>query len=342
MIDGDLVSLDPATGKEHWRSTMSPGRVLAIHSAHGKAYVMLRHLLGGRMIQVRTLDVVTGEKLRDSDFAIPHAGAGEVSGGSSFGSSPLYLLCRLDSTAGTSQVLDAVTGESVLSQTISGGSTMPAVLTANNLFVTQSSSPPQGPRDITILARNPKTQQEAWRFKLQRVNGPIWPLVVTPEVAVFSVRFGGTQIPGRREIVVLDLLTGTTRMSIPIRTTDIPHEGVIAGDLLFAEFAMPDSKRFVRAYDMKKAALLWDSVTYTGGGLDLSIYPSRSYAIVRVSSKGATDRRTDMVHFFENQTGLLKDSITLENTVWKSDQADVDIREKALVLRGGSEVSVRK
>ena len=49
-----------------------------------------------------------------------------------------------------------------------------------------------------------------------------------------------------------------------------------------------------------------------------------------------------MIHFFENRTGLLKDSITLENTLFRPDQADLDVRDRALILKGGAEVSVRK
>jgi hypothetical protein len=343
VMDGDVVSLDPASGAEHWRATLSPARVIALHAAHGKAYVMLRHALSGRTLQVRAFDVVTGEKLRDLDLPVPsRASAIETSVGASFQSSPLWLLCRLDAAMGVNVVLDGITGESVLSQTAGPGGSLPAVLTAGNLFVAQAAVQTSGLRDVTIVARNPRTQQEAWRFKLQRVNGPIWPLALTPELGVFSVRFGGTS-PGRREIVVLDMEKGVTAMSVDLKVTDIPQEAAVSGDLLLVKFATPDSKRFVRAYDLRKAALLWDSVTYSGGTLDLSLHPTRNYAVVRVSGKTAgADTRTDMIHFFDNRTGLLKDSITLENTLWRSGHSDVDIRERALILRGGPEVSVRR
>jgi hypothetical protein len=243
---------------------------------------------------------------------------------------------------GSTAVLDGITSEPVL-QANPGGSSVAAILTSNNLLVTQSSAQSTGGlREITIMARNPKTQQEVWRFKLEKVNGVIWPVALTPELGVFSVRFGGTT-QGRREIIVVDLASGTTRMSIGLRTTDIPQDGVVAGDILFAEFLMPDSKRFIRAYDLRKSALLWDSVPYTGGALNLSVYPTRTYAVVRVSSREAgADKRRDMIHFFENRTGLLKDSITLEDTLWRPDDADLDVRDRALVLRGGAEVSVRR
>jgi hypothetical protein len=209
--------------------------------------------------------------------------------------------------------------------------------------VTQSATQSSGIRDVTFLARNPRTRQEAWRFRLQRVSGPIWPLALTPQTGVFSVRFGGSGA-ARREILALDLERGVTRVSIPLgKVTDIPQEAAVSEGLLLVEFVTQDSKRFVRAYDLEKGSLRWDSVTYSGVGLDLSIHPSRNYAVVRVSSKAqGAQTRTDMIHFFDERTGLLKDSITLENTVWRSDQADVDIRDRALILRGGSEVSVRK
>ena len=69
---------------------------------------------------------------------------------------------------------------------------------------------------------------------------------------------------------------------------------------------------------MKKSAFLWDTVTYGGTGLVLSVHPTKNYAIVRVSSREG-EKRTDMIHFFENRTGLLKDSITLENTTFRPD-----------------------
>ena len=105
--------------------------------------------------------------------------------------------------------------------------------------------------------------------------------------------------------------------------------------------AAPESKRLIRAYDMKKSAFLWDTVTYGGTGLVLSVHPTKTYAVVRVSSREG-EKRTDMIHFFDNRTGLLKDSITLENTLFRPDAADIDIRDAALILKGGAEVSVRK
>jgi outer membrane protein assembly factor BamB/tetratricopeptide (TPR) repeat protein len=342
MIDGDLVALDPASGKEHWRSTTMPARALAVHAAHGKAYVMLRPPLGSRTIQLRALDVVTGEKLRDLEFGLTPSMSGEQPYPPSFGSSPQWLLCRLDPGMGAAVVIDGITGDPVFSQATGSASTVPPMLTSNNLLVTQTQSQPSGMREIRLVARNPKTQQVVWNFRLEKVNDVLRSVALTPELGVFSVRFGGTT-QARREIIALDLPTGTTRMSIGLRTSDVASDGVIAGDILLVKFGMPDGKRFIRAYDLRKSTLLWDSVPYTGNGLTLSIHATRNYAVVRVSSKERdTDKRTDMIHFFETRTGLLKDSITLENTLYRNDQADVDLRDRAIVLRGGAEVSVRK
>src|SRR5436190_19482342 len=134
-------------------------------------------------------------------------------------------------------------------------------------------------------------------------------------------------------------------MNIALRPQDIPSEaGVVAGNLLLVKFTLADGKRFIRAYDLEKSALLWDSVTYSGLGLlALSVHPTKNFTIVRASAKETPDKRTDMVHFFENRTGLLKDSITLENTAFRApDQVDLDVRDRALILKGGAEVSVRR
>jgi hypothetical protein len=44
---------------------------------------------------------------------------------------------------------------------------------------------------------------------------------------------------------------------------------------------------------------------------------------------------------FEIRTGLLKDSITLDNAALRP-PPDMELRDRALVIRAGPEVSVRK
>jgi outer membrane protein assembly factor BamB len=336
MIDGELTSLDPANGKEHWRSSAFQSRVLALHAAHGKAYLMLRQALGGRTVTIRALDIVAGEKLRELEFAL---GSGAPGDQASFSSSPLWLLCVLDAGTGSSVVLDGVTGEPVLRQATIAA--LPPILTANNLLVTQASA--GSSNAVSIVARNPKTQQVVWNFKLDRVSFPLGPIAFTPELAAFSVRFSGGTSGLRREIIVLDLQAGTTRMAVPLRPQDVTEAGVFAGTTLLVKVNLTDGKRFIRAYDVEKSSLLWDSVTYSGLGLmPLSIHPTRNFTIVRASARETPEKRTDTIHFFENRTGLLKDSMTLENTLHRPDQADVDVRDRTLILKGGPEVSVRK
>ena len=93
-------------------SARSQMRVLAMHAAHGKAYLMLRPALAASSVTVRAFDIVTGEKLRDAELAARLRAANSRRSASS----PLWLLCRLDAAVGSTAVLDGITGELVYSR----------------------------------------------------------------------------------------------------------------------------------------------------------------------------------------------------------------------------------
>ena len=97
-------------------------------------------------------------------------------------------------------------------------------------------------KDVTILARNPKTQQVVWSFKLERVSGTLNTISLNPRLAVFSARISNETNQGRRQIIVIDLETGTTRMSIDYRPSDVAQDGAaIAGDILLVKIQTPEA-----------------------------------------------------------------------------------------------------
>ena len=116
------------------------------------------------------------------------------------------------------------------------------MLTTNDLLVTQ---PRLGADDVDEGRHDPREEPEdaAGRLELQAGAGQRAPRTRSRSSHVsrsFSARISNERNQGRRQIIVIDLETGTTRMTIGLRPSDIAQDGaVIAGDVLLVKIRRP-------------------------------------------------------------------------------------------------------
>ncbi len=346
VLDGELACLDPVRGTELWRSPLGRARVIGMHAAHGKVYMLVRDASIARGILVRSFDIVSGDKVRDVQLPTSGSpGMADPLGATSFESSAAWLLVRLDQSAGACAVLDGITGDIVTTQPANSAPALPPLLSANNLLVTSARLPAQGTSaDFVLQGRDPRTKSVVWTAKLEKLT-KCDAVYADGRTVVLSTRTGGDRDRSivKRDLVAFDITAGTSRLNLSLRATDIPYQALVAGDILYAIIGLPDGKRFVRAYDTAKNEHLWDSVTYSGQYLSVHVVPTKEFAVVRTGSRDtATDRRTDTVQFFDVRTGLLKDAFKIENTHFPAGEIDMEARDHALVIHGGAQVLVRR
>lgn len=345
VFGDDVASVDPATGTEIWRAVFEEGRPLALAAGHGKVYVLLRDGGARRGFVLRSLDAASGARLRDREF--PSLG-GDSEGpmeGVGLEVDPHHVLVRI--TAGTGAVLDGLTG-AVVAQGFPrrSGVGVPPFLGPDGLVVLSIASVGMKPDEMKLVGRRPETQVDVWTWRAERVVRSS-AYRVGPAALLLSID-RATNVANRtdREIVLLDLARGTTLLSKRLAPGEWVRSGVLSGDLLL--LAMHKQSVFVRAYDVPKDALAWESVSAPGRNPVVQIYPAEDVVVVRfgVEATGAAQRlrfvRQDLVRLLERRTGKVLDEVPLTTDEVVQLRPDVELRGEGIVIESAAGVEFRR
>ena len=351
-----VICLDPRDGAEAWTVRLTEGAPLALEAAHGKIYVLVREAGGGRAVLLRSLDAATGERLRDLRFPLTSVG-GEglptTTGGASLEADAEHLLVRLVG-ADRGAVIDGLTGAPSLGGfALKAASGVLPMLAPGGLLAMSPASGNLRSGERRIVGRRIGTQDDVWTWKAERVRGVTVARKIGPSALLIALErdVAGGKI--EKEVVLLDLEKGGVLLSKKLQTgefVDAVMPGVLDGELLLLSMRRAGSPGsvFVRAYDIVKDELRWESVPGAGRSPTLRIYPAKDHVAIRVTAQpsNATGRvafkRQGALRILDRRTGKVVDEITIDNDEGLSERPDVEIREGVLLVETAAGIESRK
>lgn len=350
----EIFSLSPKGGEEAWSAKFAEGPPAAIEAAHGKVYALVREPGVARALILRTFDAALGARLRDHRF--PLAGydgdGGPVYGQPSLESDERHLLVRL-AAADRGVVLDGLTGATVVAaMPLKASSGTPPMLGPDGLLVSAPSAADLRPTERRLVARRLGTNEDAWTWRAERVRA----------IAARRVGRGALLIQLKREtggnrtedeIVLLDLANGTTLLQKRFaggEFVDASSPPVLDGELLLLPMRRPGApgSNFVRAYDVAKDEVRWESVPISGRYTAVRAYAGREHVVATFSADSASPSarsgsvRQGAVRVLDRRTGRVLDEIPIEAARKASDRPDVDLRPGALLIESATGVEARR
>ncbi|HYC77989.1 MAG TPA: PQQ-binding-like beta-propeller repeat protein, partial [Planctomycetota bacterium] len=340
----ELAALDAGSGAERWRRPLEGARAIALEAAHGKAYLVV-HVPAGRGLVLRAYDLASGDLLREQRL-IAGPGGDAVAGEASLSAGPLHLMVR--HPGDRCSVLDGFTGAEVMPPSTLRATPFLPVLTPDGLIVTAAAASSQKNRELKLSARRPGETQELWTWRAERVVSVNAHAAPAPGVLLLTLDREAAPDRREREIALIDLARGASLLSKRLAPGEFIQGAKLVDGRLLLNMRKSSGSLFVRAFDVDKDELRWESVASAGRNPRLTTFPAGAYVVTRFSAEplGGSARgpahRQDVVRLLDVRTGKVVDEFPIEASSGVFDGADTEVREGRLVLETASGVEVRR